>query len=59
MAISLLRNQLKRSELLLKQTLDGTFVITTQPIEESEKVKNMEKFAEVLHIFINKTKKDL
>jgi type II restriction enzyme len=49
----------KKGRAIAETDTDGTFVITTQPIEESEKVKNMEKFAEVLHILINKTKKDL
>jgi type II restriction enzyme len=38
----------KKGRAIAEMDTDGTFVITTREVEESEKIKKIEKFSEVI-----------
>ena len=42
------KNPAKKGRAIAETDTDGTFVITTREVEESEKIKKIEKFSEVI-----------
>jgi type II restriction enzyme len=42
------KNQAKKGRAIAEKDTDGTFVITMREVEESEKIKKIDRFSEVL-----------
>jgi type II restriction enzyme len=48
------KNPAKKGRAIAETDTDGTFVITTREVEESEKIKKIDRFSEVLRNLLYK-----